>query len=150
MAQTTLSWPPTHSGWRCPCLLALVWDRYDLGSRPWLRGRMLSLGPVQVHTTTLVSGVLLIIIGLLFLRFTGTAGITGVLGASDTADLEVMLQERITAALAAVPGWVLSGLAAIAAGVWLLRRARLPGEGVSSTQGAGPAAARTPAGAHRR
>ncbi|WP_162802122.1 hypothetical protein [Ornithinimicrobium murale] len=105
---------------------------------------------MQVHTTTLVSGVLLILIGLLFLRFTGSAGITGVLGAGDTADLEVMLQERITAALAAVPGWVLSGLAAIAAGVWLLRRARLPGEGVSSTQGAGPAAARTPAGAHRR
>lgn len=61
---------------------------------------MLSLGPVQVHTTTLVSGVLLILIGLLVLRFAGTAGITGVLGAGDTADLEVMLQERITAALA--------------------------------------------------
>jgi cytochrome c biogenesis protein CcdA len=130
-------------------LLALVWDRCDLGSRRWLRGRMLNLGPVQVHSTTLVSGVLLILIGLLFLRFDGTAGITGFLGAGDTADLEFILQERITAALAAVPGWVLSGVAAMAAGVWLVRRARRPGEGVPSTPGAVPAAVRTPAEAHR-
>lgn len=107
-------------------LLALAWDRFDLGRRRWLRGRMLTLGPLQVHSTTLVSGVLLILIGALFLRFDGTAGIVGVLGVGDTTELEFMLQERITSALAAVPAWAFSGLAALVSGLWLVRRVRQP------------------------
>lgn len=105
-------------------VLALAWDRFDLGRRQWLRGRMITLGPMQVHSITLVSGLLIVAIGVLFLRFDGTAGITGVLGMGDTTELEFTLQERITTALAAVPSWVLSGLGALAAGVWLLRRMR--------------------------
>lgn len=107
-------------------LLALAWDRFDLGRRRWIRGRMLRLGPLQVHSTTFVSGVLLIVIGLLFLRFDGTAGLTGVLGMGDTTELEFTLQERFTTTLAAVPGWVLSGLGALVAGLWLVRRLRQP------------------------
>ncbi|MCA1781472.1 MAG: cytochrome c biogenesis CcdA family protein [Dermatophilaceae bacterium] len=104
--------------------LALVWDRFDLGHRRWLRGRMITVGPIHVHSTTLVSGLLIVAIGVLFLRFDGTAGITGVLGMGDTTELEFTLQERITTALAAVPSWVLSGLGAVVAGLWLLHRMR--------------------------
>ncbi|WP_017570573.1 cytochrome c biogenesis CcdA family protein [Nocardiopsis halotolerans] len=54
-------------------LLALLWDRYDLGSRRWLRGRTIALGPVRLHTTSTLSGLLFIVIGVLFLLYDGTA-----------------------------------------------------------------------------
>ena len=105
-------------------LLAALWDRFDLGRRRWLRGRMLSLGPVHVHTTSLVSGLLFVAIGFLFLRFDGTAGITGVLGMGDTSDLEFAAQERITAWAAVVPAWTLPATIALGASLWAVRRAR--------------------------
>ena len=44
-------------------LLALLWDRFELGRRSWLRGRTFTLGPLRVHTTSLVSGLLFVAIG---------------------------------------------------------------------------------------
>lgn len=105
-------------------LLAAVWDRFDLGRRRALRGRMLRFGPVQVHSTSLVSGLLLVVIGVLFLRFDGTAGITGVFGAGDTTDLEFSLQQRATELVGGIPAWAVTGVLAVVAGVWALRRAR--------------------------
>ncbi|MFW6640845.1 cytochrome c biogenesis CcdA family protein [Nocardiopsis algeriensis] len=58
-------------------LLALLWDRYDLGSRRWLRGRSFRVGPVELHTTALLSGLLFIGIGILFLVSEGTATLFG-------------------------------------------------------------------------
>ena len=37
-------------------LMALLWDRFDLGRKGWLRGRSLEIGPLRTHTTALVSG----------------------------------------------------------------------------------------------
>lgn len=105
-------------------VLATLWDRFDLGRRPWLRGRTVRVGPLQVHSTTLVSGLLFIAIGALFLLFDGTAGITGFLGLGDTTDLEFSLQERISRWSAAVPAWALPALVAVGAGLWTLRRWR--------------------------
>lgn len=103
--------------------LALLWDRFDLGRRKALRGRMLTIGPLEVHSTTLVSGLLFVLIGGLFLRYDGTAGITGSLGLGDTTDLEVRLQQQASEIFGVVPAWVVTlGLAAIAFG-WVLRRA---------------------------
>lgn len=105
-------------------VLAALWDRFDLGRRRALRGRMLRLGRVQVHSTSLISGLLLVAIGALFLRFDGTAGITGVLGLGDTTDLEVSLQQKATQLAAAVPAWAVTGVLTVAAVVWAVRRAR--------------------------
>lgn len=77
-------------------VLALVWDRFQLGRRRWLRGRAVRLGRLQVHTTQLLSGILFVAIGWLFLRFDGTAGITGVLGLGDTTGLEFGVQQWLT------------------------------------------------------
>ena len=104
-------------------VLAALWDRYDLGRRRALRGKVLALGPVRVHSTSLVSGLLLVAIGVLFLRFDGTAGITGVLGLGDTTDLEFTLQEKVTEVTRAVPPWAVTGILALGAGLWAARRA---------------------------
>jgi hypothetical protein len=104
-------------------VLAALWDRFDLGSRSVVRGRLLTVGPLEVHTTSLVSGVLLIVIGSLFLRFDGTAGITGMLGLGDTTDLEFSLQHRVAELTGAVPAWAVTGTLAIVAGLWVVRGA---------------------------
>lgn len=95
-------------GMAAPLLvLALLWDRFDLGSRRWLRGRTLRLGPVRLHTTSLVAGVLFIAVGVVFLRYDGTAGLTGSLGFGDLTDLEYSAQRAVTEWAAQLPTWVL-------------------------------------------
>lgn len=105
-------------------MLAALWDRFDLGQRGWLRGRTVRLGRVQVHTTSLASGILFILIGVLFLRFDGTAGITGVLGLGDTTDLEVSAQRAVAEVTSAVPLWLPPALVAAGAATLAWTRAR--------------------------
>ena len=104
-------------------VLAALWDRFDLGHRRVLRGRAVSLGPLRVHSTSLVAGVLFVVIGTLFLRFDGTAGIVGVLGVGDTTDLEFTLQQRAADLVGGVPPWAVTGVLALGAAAWAVRRA---------------------------
>lgn len=109
-------------------LLAALWDRFDLGRRRWLRGRVLTWGPVQVHTTAATAGLLFVVIGVLFLRYDGTAGITGSLGLGDTVELEFSAQRALAHWTAHVPAWLLPAVALVAAltvAVRRYRRARL-------------------------
>ncbi|WP_329519507.1 cytochrome c biogenesis CcdA family protein [Spirillospora sp. NBC_01491] len=53
-------------------VLAALWERYDLGHRRWLRGRGVRLGPLRLHTTTLISGTVFAALGVLFLASGGT------------------------------------------------------------------------------
>jgi cytochrome c biogenesis protein CcdA len=108
-------------------VLAALWDRFDLGRRRALRGRMLTVGPLRVHSTSLVSGLLLVVIGVLFLRFDGTAGITGVLGLGDTTDLEISLQQKATQLVGGIPAWAVTGILTVAAVLWALQRGRSSG-----------------------
>ncbi|MFZ2175167.1 MAG: cytochrome c biogenesis CcdA family protein [Rhodococcus sp. (in: high G+C Gram-positive bacteria)] len=71
--------------------LALAWERFDLGRRAWLRGRPITVGPLHTHTTSLLSGLLFIGIGVLFLSTDGTANLTGVMGVDAQFDLQVTL-----------------------------------------------------------
>jgi hypothetical protein len=88
---------------------------------------MLALGPLRVHSTSLVSGLLLVVIGVLFLRFDGTAGITGVLGLGDTTDLEISLQQKATQLVGGIPAWAVTGILTVAAVLWALQRGRSSG-----------------------
>lgn len=87
-------------------VLAALWDRFDLDRRRWLRGRTLAWGPLRVHTTSLVAGLLFIAVGVVFLRYDGTAGLTGSLGMGDLTDLEYSAQRAVTEWAAHVPAWL--------------------------------------------
>jgi cytochrome c biogenesis protein CcdA len=104
-------------------LLAAAWDRFDLGRHGWLRGRMLAAGPLRVHTTSLVSGVMFVIIGVIFLRFDGTAGLIGI-GGLDTGEIEYAAQQRLSGWLSEVPLWTVPAVVAVVAGLVALRRWR--------------------------
>ncbi|MFE0101955.1 cytochrome c biogenesis CcdA family protein [Streptomyces sp. NPDC059009] len=105
-------------------VLALLWDRFDLGHKRWLRGRTLNLGRLRLHTTSLVGGVLFIALGAAFLLFDGTSALPSLL----SVDTEYTLEERFREIGAAVPDkvalLVLAGAVAIPALIVLLRGAR--------------------------
>ncbi|MFE9105094.1 cytochrome c biogenesis CcdA family protein [Actinomadura geliboluensis] len=105
-------------------VLALLWDRYDLGHRRVLRGRPVTLGPLRVHSTSLVGGLFFIVLGTVFLLFDGTSALPGLLD----PDTEFALEETVSCIGAAVPdGWLLAVLAtgaAVAAAAFLWRGLR--------------------------
>lgn len=79
-------------------LLALLWERFDLGKRRWLRGRTLSVGRLELHTTSLLSGLFFIVLGALFLAFDGTTALPGLLDVDDSFVVEQWargLSERV-------------------------------------------------------
>ncbi|MEU3310656.1 cytochrome c biogenesis CcdA family protein [Nocardiopsis sp. NPDC006832] len=77
-------------------VLALLWDRYDLGHRRWLRGRSVRLGPLTTHTTALLSGGLFIGIGVLFIAFDGTASMMGLPGMAGAEQLAYRAQKSLS------------------------------------------------------
>jgi cytochrome c biogenesis protein CcdA len=100
-------------------LLAALWERYDLGSRRWLRGRGLRVGRLRLHTTSLLSGLVFAGLGGLFLVSDGTRG----LGVPIPEAWEAGLQEA--AVSAGVPDLAVVGAGAVLLGVfvaWRLRR----------------------------
>ncbi|MEV4426016.1 cytochrome c biogenesis CcdA family protein [Streptomyces sp. R-07] len=84
-------------------VLALLWDRYDLGRRRWLRGRPLRAGRFEFHSTSLLSGLFFIALGTLFLVFDGTTALPGLLSVDDSFAVE----ERVAALGRSVPDWAL-------------------------------------------
>ncbi|MFG3282593.1 cytochrome c biogenesis CcdA family protein [Streptomyces sp. NPDC048111] len=106
-------------------LLALLWERFDLGGRRWLRGRVLTLGRFELHTTSLLSGLFFIALGVLFLVYDGATGLPGVLGVDESYAAE----EWAKGVGDAVPDWALllalAGVgAALAARAWRTRDTR--------------------------
>ncbi|UQA93008.1 cytochrome c biogenesis CcdA family protein [Streptomyces halobius] len=103
-------------------VLALLWDRFKLGTRGWLRGREVTLGKLRLHTTSALSGVFFIGIGILFLAFDGTGAVPGILD----ADAEMRVEEWAARIGNAVPDFVLITLAAFAVAAVLGRIALRP------------------------
>lgn len=106
--------------------LALLWDRYDLGRKRWLRGRTVRVGRFSLHTTSTVGGTLFVLLGVLFLLFDGTSALPSLL----STDSEFGLEQKISALGAAVSDrtllLTLSTLMALAALYVLLRTAVRP------------------------
>lgn len=102
--------------------LAALWDRFDLGRRRWLRGRTLSWGAIRLHTTSLLAGLLFIAVGVVFLRYDGTAGLPGSLGMGDLTELEYSAQRAVTEWAAQLPVWVMPLVVAVVALIVAWRR----------------------------
>lgn len=105
-------------------VLALLWDRFDLGHRRWLRGRAIKAGPLSLHSTSLAGGAMFIVLGALFLLFDGTSALPSPLG----SDTEFVIEERLSHLGTAVSDRALlltaAGAAAVAATAVLVRNTR--------------------------
>jgi cytochrome c biogenesis protein CcdA len=104
-------------------VLALLWDRFGLSRRQWLRGREVRIGPLRTHSTSLISGLLFIGIGLLFLLTEGTAGIVAPTTVDQQADVQGALQDLFGGVPDAA---VLLGIVLIALAVMAVRLLRSP------------------------
>ncbi|MFC4334733.1 cytochrome c biogenesis CcdA family protein [Salininema proteolyticum] len=122
-------------------VLAALWDRFDLGSRGWLRGRNLSLGRFHVHSNSLISGLMFIAIGVLFLVFDGTASL---FNGEGFTKFSFQVQQWVGALGADDADIVLLGTAGVALTAWGLYRWKKGGgeveeieedEPVSSSEG---------------
>lgn len=97
-------------------VLAALWERFDLGRRAWLRGRPLRAGRFELHSTSLLSGLFFIGLGVLFLVYDGATALPGLLDVDDSFAVEQWarrLGERVPdgAALTVLAAVVLLGLA---------------------------------------
>ncbi|MET8841846.1 cytochrome c biogenesis CcdA family protein [Streptomyces rubiginosohelvolus] len=110
-------------------VLALLWERFDLGRRTWLRGRTVQLGGrFQLHTTSLLSGLFFIGLGALFLVYDGTTALPGLLGVDDSFAVEQWAQklgERVPDGMALV-AVVLVALLVLGVRAWRRRDAGVP------------------------
>ncbi|PRW64198.1 cytochrome c biogenesis CcdA family protein [Actinopolyspora mortivallis] len=82
-------------GMACPLfVLAALWER--LGRRRWLRGREVRVAGFRVHTTNLVSGLLFVGMGVLFLTTEATAGLGGLVDTEIQYELGSGIRELST------------------------------------------------------
>lgn len=84
-------------------LMSLLWERLDLGHRRWLRGREVSLGRFRFHSTNLLSGLMFVAIGVLFIVFEGTSGLEGLYAAGGATDLAFAAERWVDAASERIP-----------------------------------------------
>jgi len=92
------------AGMAAPLLLmSLLWQRFDLGHRRWLRGREVSLGPFRFHSTNFLSGLMFVAIGVLFIVFEGTSGLEGLYAAGGATDLAFAAERWVDAASERLP-----------------------------------------------
>lgn len=101
-------------------VLALLWNRFKLGEKRWLRGRAVKIGPFTTHSTSLISGIVFIGIGLLFVFTEGTANMGGLMG----VETQFRLQEWASGWASSIPDFVFPALAAVVIAVLLFRTTR--------------------------
>lgn len=99
-------------------ILAGLWDTFDLGKKSWIRGKQFNIWRLQLHTTSFVSGLFFIVVGVVFVAFDGTAGLTGIFGIN-TTDFEFSIQENINTWASAVPAWILPVIVIVVM-VWII------------------------------
>lgn len=98
--------------------IAAVWNRMGGHTRRFLRGREVRLGPVRIHTTNLITGLLLVAVGIAFWRTNGFISVPEPIA----ADTQLRLQGDM--ALLADPVVDIVAVVAIAAALlfWWWRR----------------------------
>ena len=109
--------------------LAATWDRLGIVHRRWLRGTGIRIGPLHPHTHSVISGLIFTGLGVVFLRYRGTAGLTGLLAPPSLDTWNNCLQDAVAAVQAHVPDLALIATVAaavVAISAWRLHRVRRP------------------------
>lgn len=104
------------AGMTLPLLvLALVWERVPAVKR-LLRPKELRIGRWRNAWTNVIGGALTIAVGAILLATQGTASVSGVLGATDQANLEA----SVLRGSASVPDWVVILVFVALTAVWVI------------------------------
>lgn len=117
-------------------LLAALWDRFDLGRRPWLRGRVLSVGSLRVHTTNLISGVMFVVLGAAFIAYEGTSALSGLYEANGAVDVSYAAERWVGSVARRIPDALVFAVILLAAMVLLMAATRRRRNGHEASDGA--------------
>ena len=112
-------------------LMAIFWDRFRLGEKRWLRGRGLKLGPISVHSTQAIAGVVFIVLGLAFIFLEGTTSLTAIYENWGFTELSFQADAWVQDAVSVLSDtvlFVILAVAAAASGIWYFRRRRRESE----------------------
>lgn len=105
-------------------LMALLWERFDLGHRRWLRGQEIRLGGLRLHTTSLVSGIMFVLLGIVFIVYEGTSALTGLYESNGATDIAFAAEEWVSDFTLGTPfAAVVMGVVLLTA-IYLHRRTR--------------------------
>lgn len=107
-------------------LLAVLWDRFHLGRRRWLRP-IVDVGPLQVAAVPAMSGLIFGGLGGLFLYYRGAAGLTALFQPAALAGWEARMQAWVLRVQGYVPDFLLLGglaVLVVAVAAWKLRGTR--------------------------
>ena len=99
-------------------LLSLVWERIGATTLRRLRGSEIAIGRWRVHSTSLVTGLLLIVVGIVLISGSGTVDST------DLALVGARAEEVVQAIGRRIPDRALALLLVLAAGGWFVSRWR--------------------------
>ncbi|MFI5504721.1 cytochrome c biogenesis protein [Corynebacterium kutscheri] len=78
-------------------LLALLWDRFELGQKSWLRGKEIQLGPLRTNTLSMAAGVIFVLIGWLFITSYGSASLPTLLNTDTQFSIQSWAQNKLGA-----------------------------------------------------
>lgn len=124
-------------------LLALTWEKLGPRSRRLLRGRPLALGPLTLHSTTLLTGLLIIALGVLFWTTNGLISLPSLVPTRVLAQWQESLAPLSSTGVQIA---VIAGLAALALLLWWRAERRGAAEAADRTAD-GAAGGRTADGA---
>ena len=124
-------------------LLTLTWEKLGPRSRRLLRGRPLALGPLTLHSTTLLTGLLIIALGVLFWTTNGLISLPSLVPTRVLAQWQESLAPLSSTGVQIA---VIAGLAALALLLWWRAERRGAAESADRTAD-GAAGGRTADGA---
>lgn len=121
-------------------LLAIFWDRLKIGERRWIRGRGFQIGPISVHSTQLIAGVVFIILGIFFILLQGTSALAGIYQDLGFTELSFDADVWVKSITDSIPDALLFAIVGVgaAAFVWYVRR-RPPASGPDEEEAASSA-----------
>ena len=93
--------------------MAALWERFDLGRRSWLRGREFSIGRLRLHTTSLISGAMFVLLGVVFIAYQGTSALSGLYEENGAVDLAYATEEWSSSFARSVPDALVFALAVV-------------------------------------
>lgn len=94
--------------------IAAIWGRFGHKGRGLLRGRMFSIGKLRLHTTSVVTGVLLIGVGIMFITTNGLVGVDGILSTETAFEVDIWagnLADKVSDVALIIGGAVIALLA---------------------------------------
>jgi cytochrome c biogenesis protein CcdA len=77
-------------------LLALVWDRWRIGERRWLRGATLRLAGSEIPLTRALAGSLFVFVGVTYVVFRGSSALGGLYADLGLGDLSQRIEAELT------------------------------------------------------